>query len=132
MSRGPDEGYREERPDYEGYREERPDYGDNDRGWDRGRDYEPPFGDIPIRRRDIPNYLAQAIPCTLFCCLPFGIVAIVQAAQVNTKLSLGDYAGAQKSSDQAKMWCWISFALGLIATPFIIYFQILADRELFR
>ena len=34
----------------------------------------------------VPNYLVQSILVTLFCCLPFGIVAIVYAAQVNGKL----------------------------------------------
>ena len=37
----------------------------------------------------IPNYLVQAILVTLCCCLPFGIVAIVYAAQVNSKLDRG-------------------------------------------
>src|SRR5438128_1439779 len=35
----------------------------------------------------VPNYLVQSILCTLFCCLPFGIVAIVYAAQVNSKVA---------------------------------------------
>jgi len=41
----------------------------------------------------------QAILCTLFCCLPFGIVAIVFAAQVDGKLAAGDYNGAVYSSN---------------------------------
>ena len=56
----------------------------------------------------IPNYLVQAILATLFCCMPFGIAAIVFAAQVNTKLAAGDVAGAMESSRKAKMWCWWS------------------------
>lgn len=62
---------------------------------------------------NVPNYLWQAIVCTVCCCLPFGIAAIVFAAQVNGKLAAGDVAGAMESSRKAKMWCWISFALGL-------------------
>jgi hypothetical protein len=58
----------------------------------------------------VPNYLVQSILCTLFCCLPFGIPAIVFAAQVNSKLAAGDVAGAQESSRKAKMWCWVSVA----------------------
>jgi hypothetical protein len=56
----------------------------------------------PPGYRDIPTYLAQAILCTLFCCLPFGIVAIVYAAQVNGKLAMGDYYGAQSASASAR------------------------------
>lgn len=61
----------------------------------------------------VPNYLVFAILATVLCCLPTGIPAIIYAAQVNTKLQAGDYAGAQESSKNAKMWCWISFGLGV-------------------
>jgi hypothetical protein len=53
------------------------------------------------------NYLVWAILSTLFCCLPLGIVSIVYAAQVNSKWSAGDAAGALDSSEKAKkfaMW----------------------------
>jgi hypothetical protein len=73
--------------------------------------------------RYVPNYLVQAILTTIFCCLPFGIVAIVFAAQVNGKLAAGDYAGATQTSNQAKMWCWIAFGIGLVCQviPFILW-----------
>ena len=61
----------------------------------------------------VPNYLVFAILSTVLCCLPTGIPAIAYAAQVNGKLQLGDIAGAQAASKNAKMWCWISFGLGL-------------------
>jgi hypothetical protein len=62
----------------------------------------------------VPNYLVPAILTTIFCCLPFGIVSIVYAAQVNGKVEAGDRAGAQESSRKAKMWAWISFCAGLV------------------
>ena len=65
--------------------------------------------------RSVPSYLAQAIIVTLLCCLPFGIVAIVYAAQVSGKLAAGDYAGAVEASNKAKTWCWVSFGVGLAA-----------------
>ena len=67
----------------------------------------------PLR---VPNYLAQAILVTLFCCLPFGIVSIVYAAQVNGKLQAGDIQGALDSSNKAKTWCWVSFGVGLVVS----------------
>jgi hypothetical protein len=75
---------------------------------------------------NIPNYLAQAILCTLFCCLPFGIVAIVFAAQVNGRLAMGDYAGASQLSGQARTWCWVAFACGLIGIVLYFGFVIMA------
>jgi hypothetical protein len=63
----------------------------------------------------VPNYLWQSIVVTACCCLPFGIVAIVFAAQVNSKLAAGDVQGAMASSRKANMWCWIAFGLGLVS-----------------
>ncbi len=73
----------------------------------------------------VPNYLAQAILTTLFCCLPFGIVAIVYAAQVNGRLQAGDMRGAKSASDSAKMWSWISFGLGLAVLAFYVILGII-------
>lgn len=69
---------------------------------------------VPPIGTTIPNYLVFAILTTVLCCLPTGIPAIIYASQVNTKLQLGDVAGAQAASNNAKMWCWISFGLGLV------------------
>ena len=68
----------------------------------------------------VPNYLVFAILTTVLCCLPAGIPAIVYAAQVNTKQQVGDIAGAQAASNNAKMWCWIAFGLGLATVGFYI------------
>ena len=76
-----------------------------------------------VSRPDIPTRLAPAILVTLFCCLPFGIVAIVYAAQVSGKVAAGDIPGALECSRKASMWCWLSFWLGLI--PMLIYLAIM-------
>lgn len=56
----------------------------------------------------IPTYLWQSIVVTLFCCLPFGVVAIVYAAKVDSLKNSGDIAGAMRASSSAKNWCQIS------------------------
>jgi uncharacterized membrane protein YvbJ len=63
----------------------------------------------------IPNHLVFAILATVLCCLPTGIVSIVYAAQVNTKVAAGDLAGATQASNNAKMWALISLGLGLLS-----------------
>ena len=60
-----------------------------------------------------PNYLVWAILTTILCCLPFGIVSIVYAAQVNSKWIAGDFEGAQSASKNAKVWAWVAFGVGL-------------------
>ncbi|HEU4888531.1 MAG TPA: CD225/dispanin family protein [Thermoanaerobaculia bacterium] len=57
----------------------------------------------------VPNYLVHSIIATLCCCLPFGIVAMVYSAQVNTKLAAGDEAGARESSKKARTWIIVAF-----------------------
>ena len=68
----------------------------------------------------VENYLAQAILVTIFCCMPFGIVSIVYAAQVNGKVEAGDVEGAQRTSANAKMWAWIAFGTGLVIPAILL------------
>jgi predicted Zn finger-like uncharacterized protein len=82
--------------------------------------------DVNIRRRagEVPNYLVQSILVTLCCCWPFGIVAIINAAKVNSLLASGDYDGAVRASDAAQKWCWIAFVLGLIVNVLYVVLQL--------
>jgi hypothetical protein len=61
----------------------------------------------------VPNYLVWAILLTLFCCMPLGIPAIVFASQVDSRQNVGDFYGAMEASRKAKLFCWLSFGLGL-------------------
>lgn len=63
--------------------------------------------------RPAPSYLVFAILVTIFCCQPFGIVAIVYAALTISRNGEGNYAGAWQYSDNAKTWCWLGFCIGL-------------------
>ena len=76
-------------------------------------------------RDHVPNHLVWAILVTIFCCLPFGIVAIVYAAQVNGMLNAGDYEGARRASNSAKTWAIVSMALGLIGVGIWILLNLL-------
>jgi predicted Zn finger-like uncharacterized protein len=93
-------------------RRRRDDDDDDDEYYDR------PRGNPP------PNYLAQSILVTLFCCWIFGVIAIIYAAQVNTKWAQGDIRGAREASAAAKMWCWLSF--GSIFVIFVLYVILIA------
>jgi Interferon-induced transmembrane protein/zinc-ribbon domain len=78
----------------------------------------------PGQQASVPNYLVFSILVTILCCLPPGIAAIVYAAQVNNKLAVGDIAGAQAASKNAKMWCLISVGAGLAIV--LVYALIIA------
>ncbi|NLY39834.1 MAG: hypothetical protein GX044_11135 [Firmicutes bacterium] len=73
------------------------------------------------RPEAVPNdYLAWAILATILCCIPFGVVAIVYAAQVNSLVAAGNYAAAWKASQNAKKWCLVSLFTGIAV--YILYF----------
>ena len=63
----------------------------------------------------VPNYLIHSIVVTLCCCLPFGVVALVFSAQVNSKLAAGDVAGAEASSRSAKTWVIVAVVAGIVS-----------------
>ncbi|MES2456583.1 MAG: CD225/dispanin family protein [Bacteroidota bacterium] len=74
------------------------------------------FGNSPLGNAPVPqpkNWLVESILVTLFCCLPFGIAGIVNAANVNSKYAGGDYAGAQASAAAAAKWTKIGFFVGI-------------------
>src|SRR5215217_7333546 len=91
----------------------------------RRRDDDDDYDDRP-RGSPPPNYLVQSILVTLCCCLPFGVVAIIFAAQVNSKWEAGDSAGARKASENAKMWSWIGFGIGIVVNLIGGVIQIMA------
>ena len=62
----------------------------------------------------VPNHMVGAILTALFCCQIGGIVAIVYAAQVNSKLARGDIEGARAASKTANTWITVNIIVGLI------------------
>ncbi len=74
------------------------------------------------------NYLVWSILVTLFCCLPFGIVAIVKSSQVSGLWAQGRYAEAQASADAAKKWVIWSAVAGVVVA--IIYGILIAAGAL--
>ena len=73
------------------------------------------------------SYMVAAILSTLFCFLPFGIVAIVYASQVESKFNAGDYEGAQQASDKARTWYYASIGAGVVAI-IIVFLAIAATH----
>ena len=81
----------------------------------------------------VPNYLVFAILSTVLCCLPAGIVAIVYAASVDGKALAGDIAGAQRASQNAKLWCMVSvgaaLTIGVLYGLFIVAMIVLGHHR---
>ena len=67
-----------------------------------------------VAPKKIDNNLALAIVVTVLCCLPFGIVGIVYAAQVNARAQGGDIAGAEESARKARTWSLWGLGISLV------------------
>lgn len=66
-------------------------------------------GDLSKR---IPNHMVGAVITTLLC-VPCGIIAIVYATRVDSRLSKGDVRGAEEASRKANRWIVISVAIAV-------------------
>lgn len=62
----------------------------------------------------VPNHMVGAILTALFCCQIGGIVAIIYAAQVNSKLASGDVEGARAASKTANTWIMVNIITGVL------------------
>ena len=70
------------------------------------------------------NNLVWAILCTVLCCMPLGIVAIIKATKVNTLWYQGDHEGAHKAAADAKKYSiWGAAIVGVFL---VIYFFLIA------
>jgi hypothetical protein len=71
-----------------------------------------------LMHSEIQNHLPLSITAAVMslccCCIPFGIIPVILSTQVNSKLARGDYVGAQRDSDSAKLWSWISIGIALV------------------
>ena len=76
----------------------------------------------------MPNtWLVQSILATICCCLPFGIVGIVNATKVESYYMRGDYANAIRCSENAKKWTiWAVVSAVIIVVLYVIALLIAA------
>jgi Interferon-induced transmembrane protein len=65
-------------------------------------------------QREPDNYLVWAILSTVLCCLPLGIVSIVNSTKVSGLWAQGRYGEAQAAADNAKKWAIISAIVGAV------------------
>jgi len=70
------------------------------------------------------NNLVWAILCTVMCCMPLGIVAIIKATKVNTLWAQGDEEGAHQAAADAKKYS--IWGAGIAVIGIILYFVFIA------
>ncbi len=76
------------------------------------------WGDVPPK---IDNHLAKAIIVTVLCCLPFGVVAIVNSSKVDPAVARGDYDEARRKSEEANKWAnWSIIASAVVIGLYLL------------
>lgn len=72
------------------------------------------------------NNLVWAILCTVLCCLPLGIVAIIKSSNVNTLWAQGNYEAAQKAADDAKKYSiWGAAITAILLILYVLFIVVL-------
>lgn len=61
------------------------------------------------------TWMLESILVTLFCCLPFGIIGIVNASKVSSQFAAGNVDAANAASQSAGKWVKIGAGIGLVA-----------------
>lgn len=60
------------------------------------------------------TWLVESILVTIFCCIPFGIVAIIKSSKVSSLYGIGRIEEARIASSQAKKWTLVALICGLV------------------
>ena len=79
---------------------------------------EPPPINVPYTNQlmVVPpkNWLIECILVTLFCCMPLGIVGLIQSTKVETLWNSGQREAAVKASQEAGKWVKIGAISGFV------------------
>ena len=62
----------------------------------------------------IKDYMVFSILTTIFCCIPFGIIAIVYSSKVSKLIAVGDFEGASNASRNSKIWNIAALVSGIV------------------
>ena len=81
-------------------------------------------GNANLSNSNLPpkNWLIESILVTVLCCLPLGIIGIINASSVEGKYAKGDIDGANKAAQLAKTMVLISAISGVVGIIIWIFF----------
>ncbi len=74
------------------------------------------------------NHMVWAIVTTICCCLPFGIMSIIQASKVSGYWENGEYDDAMEASEKAKKYALIGTVAGALIIIVRTAMEIVARR----
>lgn len=99
------------------------------------RQQPPQYQQHPQQVEKLPDYmkpssgLGWAIASTLLCCLPLGVVSIIQSAKVSELWNARRYPEAHKRAKTAKRWIIATFIVGLVWQLCFVAFAVWLDEN---
>lgn len=67
------------------------------------------------------SYLLFSVLVTIFCFWPTGIVALVNAARVNSLWKTQQHDKARKASRRARNWGLVTLSIGIVAWVVVVF-----------
>lgn len=71
------------------------------------------------------TWMVESVLATIFCCLPFGIVGIINASKVSSLYASGRYDEAQQASKDAGKWTKIAAGVGIVGGILYLLFLLI-------
>ncbi|NLV77744.1 MAG: CD225/dispanin family protein [Rhodococcus sp.] len=109
---------------------EYPKYPDDGRGWTPPPGGQvppnPAYGGYPTYTPPPDNYMVWGIITTVLCCLPFGIISLIQSSRVNNLWGQGQFDEARRAAQSAKTWAIWSVVASLLQYGVIILLVVIA------
>lgn len=66
------------------------------------------------------TWLLQSVLITIFCCIPFGVVGIINSCSVSSAFAAGNNELAEQKSKEAGKWVKIGFWCGIVGWILLI------------
>ncbi len=91
--------------------------------------------DPPKRSTPLPpieNHLLKAVFSCCCCCLPFGIIAIVYATQVDGHRIRGDINAARDAADKASAWANAAILVGILSSLLYVLVMQGSNQHVYR
>jgi len=88
------------------------------------------YRNVQNNGQKMQNYFVLSLVCLLLCCVPLGIVSLINSRNCDKALMEGNTRLAEEYAQKAKKWAILGMILGFVFQ--IIYFVLVVTGELMK
>lgn len=81
----------------------------------------PSFTPMPATEMP-PKHTTYAIVTLIFCFWPLSLIALIRGSDIENRWAMGDIAGAERASRDARNFCRWSLIVGIVSWGFILLY----------